>query len=472
MGDLRLYNTRTRTVERFEPLRDSHVRMYVCGLTPSAQAHLGHARSFLFFDILRRYLVHLGYEVTYVQNVTDIDDRSIAAARRRGVSYRDVIGENYAEFKASMHRLGVSEPDSEPYATSYIPQIQSMIRMLVESGHAYAVEDGIYYAVSSFPRYGALSRRNTEELEAGARIEVGEHKRDPLDFALWKFAKPAEPSWPFEPYGAGRPGWHIECSAMSRELLDPEGAGFDIHGGGADLIFPHHENEIAQSEPLMTHPPMANVWVHGGLLLFDSRKMSKSLGNFEPLVDLLQRHDPQAIRLLFLRTGYRKVMNFTDESIASAEADLQRLRLRYRDLRGGDGDAGEGGTLLESVESALDEDMNTAVALAAVLSEPCSLDEFLTVLQILGVEPKQSWLDEPKREPAPDFVRRLELALGSEAAFDGMRAEEAIERVITWRAQARKQKDWKTSDALRDALASCGVALHDTPDGTDWSVSS
>ena len=200
--------------------------------------------------------------------------------------------------------------------------------------------DGIYYRVATFPNYGKLANRNIEELEAGARIEVDEQKEDPLDFALWKFAKPGEPRWPFEPYGDGRPGWHIECSAMARALLDPAGTGFDIHGGGADLIFPHHENEIAQSEPLMAQPPMANFWVHGGLLLFDNRKMSKSLGNFEPLSELLERHDPQAIRWLFLQTGYRKVMNFTEDSIAAAALGLARIKAAYRSLRLNGADAG------------------------------------------------------------------------------------------------------------------------------------
>ncbi|HEX3670742.1 MAG TPA: cysteine--tRNA ligase, partial [Candidatus Cybelea sp.] len=315
---MRLYNTRTRSVEAFEPLRANEVRIYVCGLTPSAQAHLGHARSFLFFDVLRRYLTHRGHQVTYVQNVTDIDDRSINTARETGENYHDIVDRYYAEFKASMRKLGVLEYSHEPYATRYIEPIQTMIRELIDGGHAYPSQDGIYYRVSTFANYGRLASRNVAELEAGARIEVDEHKEDPLDFALWKFAKPGEPRWPFEPYGDGRPGWHIECSAMARALLDPEGIGFDIHGGGADLIFPHHENEIAQSEPLMTRPPMANVWVHGGLLLFDNRKMAKSLGNFEPLSDLLRRHDPQAIRWLFLQTGYRKVMNFTEDSISAA----------------------------------------------------------------------------------------------------------------------------------------------------------
>jgi cysteinyl-tRNA synthetase len=244
---IRLFNTRTHSTEEFRPLHDGEVRIYVCGLTPSAEAHLGHARSFMFFDVLRRYLVHRGYRVTFVQNVTDIDDRSIARGLETGELWSTIVEGYYASFKRSMRRLNVLEPDHEPRATGYIPEILAMVAELIEAGHAYVVEDGVYYAVRSFERYGALSGRNIEELQIGARIAPGESKRDALDFALWKFAKPGEPSWP-SPWGEGRPGWHIECSAMARALL---GAPFDIHGGGYDLIFPHHENEIAQSEPLM-----------------------------------------------------------------------------------------------------------------------------------------------------------------------------------------------------------------------------
>ncbi len=368
---LTIYNTRTRSVEAFAPLQAGTVRMYVCGLTPSAEAHLGHARSFLFFDVLRRYLRHAGYAVTFVQNVTDIDDRSINRAKETGEDWYEIVSAYYASFKRSMQRLGVREPDVEPYATKFVPQIVEMIRELMEKGYAYVTKDGVYYRVSQFPRYGALSNRNIEELESGARIEIDEAKEDPLDFALWKLAKPGEPTWP-SPWGEGRPGWHIECSAMSHELLDPQGAGFDIHGGGADLIFPHHENEIAQSEPLMGHPPMANFWMHGGLLLFDNQKMSKSLGNFEPLYELLDRHDPQAIRLRFLQTGYRKVMNFTEESIAGAAVALENLKKTYRALHSGAPDDGAAqaptGDLRAKMEAALDDDMNTAVALSELLS--------------------------------------------------------------------------------------------------------
>ncbi len=381
----------------------------------------------------------------------------------------EIVRGYYQEFHDSMRRLGVMEPDEEPYATAYIPQIQTMIRELIERGNAYAVADGIYYRVSSFPNYGKLSNRNIDELEAGARIEVDESKEDPLDFALWKFAKPGEPKWPFEPYGDGRPGWHIECSAMSRTLLDPDGAGFDIHGGGADLIFPHHENEIAQSEPLMPHPPMANFWIHGGLLNFEGRKMSKSLGNFEPLVDLLARHDPQAIRLAFLTTGYSKVMNFTEESLGASYATLERLKKGYRASTPGTQSTG----LLERMEAALDEDMNTSVALAELLQwnpRPGTRDEFERALWLLGIEPNEDWLLEPQRALPADLLERLRAKLGDELSLNGSNAEAAIAAVIEARARARASKDWAASDRLRDALASAGVSIKDSKDGTTWTV--
>jgi cysteinyl-tRNA synthetase len=464
-------------------LRGNEVRIYVCGLTPSARAHLGHARSFLFFDVLRRYLIHRGYRVVYVQNVTDIDDRSIEEGLRSGRNYRAIIDDNYAEFKASMRKLGVLEEDLEPYATAFVPQIQQMIRELVSGGHAYASKDGIYYRVTSFANYGRLANRNLAELEAGARIDVDEQKEDPLDFALWKFAKPGEPNWEFEPYGNGRPGWHIECSAMARALLDPDGRGFDIHGGGADLIFPHHENEIAQSEPLMAHPPMANFWVHGGLLLFDNKKMSKSLGNYEPLSDLLARHDPQAIRLFLLQTSYAKVKNFTEESVVGAAAALGQLKKAYRALHASGApvptDLAKTG-YVQRVESDLDADMNTAAALATMLEFAGSaaavaertgagetLYEFAYLLALLGIGPEPAWLETSSATLPPALVECLRASLSER--FDGS-PEEAIERVVALRREARARKDWAASDRLRDALLACGVVLKDSKEGTSWSV--
>ncbi len=510
-GALRLYNTRTRKVEPFGALRDDRVRMYVCGLTPSAEGHLGHARSFMFFDVLRRYLVHLGYGVTFVQNVTDIDDRSIAAAATSGRDWREIVEAYFQSFKRSMTRLHVLEPDHEPRATEYIGPIQSMIEELIVTGHAYAVADGVYFRVKSFSRYGALSGRNVDELMVGARIAADENKEDPLDFALWKFAKPGEPSWE-SPWGAGRPGWHIECSAMSRALL---GEPFDIHGGGYDLVFPHHENEIAQTESLLPVPPMANFWVHGGLLLFDNRKMSKSLGNFEPLYELLDRHEPQAIRFLFLQTGYRKPMNFTEDSIEGATTGLQRLLAAYDALRrappAGQHDEAARAALKPFAArfyAALDDDLNTAGAIsvlfdlgsgasgliqsgaaspaAAFLHEAMALlgispsershkpviveyDTSLVTLEGAGTMFRIAAPKDAAQHLPVGTLEALRVDVGGFVALDGD-VKAAVNAVIAARQRAKLEKDFGLADRLRIALKSIGVVVTDEKDGATWTV--
>lgn len=486
---LRLYNTRTHAVAPFVPLVDGEVKIYVCGLTPSAEAHLGHARSFLFFDVLRRYLAHPrnGYHVTYVQNVTDIDDRSIAASMRTGESVEEIVGTFYGRFKDGMRKLGVREPDLEPHATQHIDPIIDMIAELIAIGHAYVTEDGVYYAVKSFPRYGELSHRDVDELLVGARIAENEHKNDPLDFALWKFAKPGEPAWA-SPWGLGRPGWHIECSAMSRELL---GVPFDIHGGGTDLIFPHHENEIAQSEPLMPpHEHMANFWVHGAMLNFDGKKMSKSLGNFEPLTALLERHDPIAIRLLFLQTGYRKPMNFTEDSIAAASTGGAKLRKAYDVLRGNEPaptawrDDVDPAALRARFFENLDDDMNTAGALGVLFDAIAYLNvpeetrrELATLLEdalgVLGVGEllTREVVAVAVAEVDPASIERLRATLSDAVPFNGEGSDGVIALVIDARNAARKARDFALADRLRKALSAEGIVLTDAKDGsTTWTV--
>ncbi|HTV75068.1 MAG TPA: cysteine--tRNA ligase [Candidatus Acidoferrales bacterium] len=487
---MRLYNTKSRTVETFEPVREGAVRIYVCGLTPSAEAHLGHARSFLFFDILRRYLVHLGYHVTYVQNVTDIDDRSIAAAAASGESWRAIVEAHHQSFKRSMQRLHLREPDLEPRATDFIPQIIEMTAQLIARGHAYVATDAVYFRVKSFPRYGELSGRNVDELMIGARIAPGEAKEDPLDFALWKFAKAGEPAWP-SPWGDGRPGWHIECSAMTHTLL---GEPFDLHGGGYDLIFPHHENEIAQSESLLAHPPMVKYWAHGGVLTFDGKKMSKSLGNYEPLYALLDRHDPQAIRLLFLQTGYRKPMNFSEDSIAGAAEGLRRLFEAYDALRTAppapDTTAHDEHAAIAAFEdgfyAALDDDMNTSGALAELFKLSREVPAIVRAgaasaaaafmhqaLELLGISPLERSQAEPMDPLAKlggDFLERLSARTGDVVHFNGGGSQAGIEAVIAARNAARAAKDFALADRLRVALAELGVTLEDSKGGTTWSV--
>ena len=494
---LRLYNTLTHAVAPFVPIVDGEVRMYVCGLTPSAEAHLGHARSFLFFDVLRRYLAHPrnGYHVTYVQNVTDIDDRSIAAAEKEGESVEAIVAKYYGSFKEGMRAVGVREPDLEPHATQHIDAIVDMIAELIATGHAYATGDGVYYAVKSFPRYGELSHRDVDELLVGARIAENEQKNDPLDFALWKLAKPGEPQWP-SPWGSGRPGWHIECSAMSRELL---GVPFDMHGGGTDLIFPHHENEIAQSEALM--PPhedsqLANVWMNGGLLNFDGRKMSKSLGNFEPLTELLARHDPLAIRLLFLQTGYRKPMNFTEDvDCGRQQRRVLKLRKAYDVLT--DRDAPSTSTWRETVKpdelrarffDALDEDMNTAGALSvlfdatqhlaerrrpgetAASAARALLEDALGVLGVGAILSREIAVADAVEVDA-EKIERLRAALADAIGFNGESPAGVVERVIDARNAARKARDFALADRLRKALSAEGIVLTDGKDGsTTWNA--
>jgi cysteinyl-tRNA synthetase len=503
---LRLYNSRTRTTEPFVPYDPERVRIYVCGLTPSAEAHLGHARSFMFFDVLRRYLVHLGYRIEFVRNVTDIDDRSIAEGKARGVPYSAIVEQYFSSFKRSMDRLRVLDPDREPRATNYIPEITLMIAALIEKGAAYVAADGVYFSVESFPRYGALSGRNTDELLIGARIAPGEDKRDPLDFALWKFAKPDEPAWP-SPWGEGRPGWHIECSAMCHALL---GEPFDIHGGGYDLIFPHHENEIAQTESLVP-PPMANVWMHGGLLQFDGRKMSKSLGNFEPLHALLDRHDPQAIRLLFLQTSYNKPMNYTEDAIAGATAGLRRLLAAYDVLRAAPSPSHDEAAARAELEpfrarffAALDDDVNTSSAVS-VLFELAAESSTLTAsgvaghaaiflhetMTLLGISPVERAKAARKSLTAGTAsvagveytIRRNGAEHLSQAALERLRDRlgeivpphpieptDAVDAIVEARIKAKSEKDFALADRLRKALADAGVTLSDSKDGTTWTV--
>src|SRR5450631_2530759 len=321
-----IYNSLSGRKEPLVPLEPGHVRMYVCGITVYDYCHVGHARSLVVFDVVRRYLRAQGYRVTHVRNITDIDDKIIERARQNS----EPIAVLTARYTEAMHEdcraLGIESPEHEPRATDYIAEIIRMIGTLQERGFAYVAPDGdVLYAVSRFPGYGRLSGRRLQDLRAGARVEVDEGKRDPLDFVLWKVAKPGEPAWD-SPWGPGRPGWHIECSAMSRRYL---GDTIDIHGGATDLIFPHHENEIAQTESFTGKHPMAEIWMHAGLLNVDGQKMSKSLGNFVPLVELLERQSWAAIRYFFLQTGYRKPTNFTDEAVEAATKGLRGL---YADL--------------------------------------------------------------------------------------------------------------------------------------------
>ncbi len=483
---IRVFNTASGRKEEFKPLRPGRVGMYVCGVTVYDFSHLGHARGAYVFDIVRRYLEYRGFKVTYVRNFTDIDDKIIQRANETGVSSRELAERFIAEYRADMERLGVRPADVEPKATEHIPEIVAIVRRLEEKGLAYAVDGDVYYRVGRFPGYGKLSHRPMEDMLAGARVEVDERKENPMDFALWKSSKPGEPSWD-SPWGKGRPGWHIECSAMSVKHL---GETFDIHGGGKDLVFPHHENEIAQTEGA-TGAPFVSYWMHNGFVNVDKEKMSKSLGNFFTIRDILDKYDAEAVRLFLLSTHYRNPIDFSDKALTDTERSLTRFYLFAGEARklasaGGPAPASPGGReLLAEVEAmedafraAMDDDFNTAQALG----------EIFRVTALLGPAARGR-----EDVPAPEaafilgrylaVMERLATVLGvfggapgdwaaRQAARDRARLsgldEGEIERLIAERNRCRAAREWKKADAIRDALLAKGIALKDGPGGTTW----
>ncbi|RNE92740.1 cysteine--tRNA ligase [Marichromatium sp. AB32] len=458
---LQIYNSLTRQKTPFQPLEPGKVRMYVCGMTVYDYCHLGHARVMVVFDVVYRYLRALGYEVTYVRNITDIDDKII----RRAAENDESCAALTERFIAAMHEdaaaLGVLPPTSEPRATAHIDEIQAMVATLIDKGLAYAADNGdVYYAVSRFPGYGKLSGKDPQDLRAGARVEIGEAKRDPLDFALWKGAKPGEPSWS-SPWGEGRPGWHIECSAMSTCCL---GNHFDIHGGGADLQFPHHENEIAQSEGA-TGEPFAEVWMHNGFVRINEEKMSKSLGNFFTVREVLERFRAEEIRYFILTSHYRSPLNYADEQLQSARGALTRL---YTALRGlPEAEAPVESAFATRFAAAMDDDFNTPEALAVLFELAREVNRARDAGEpeqaaALGAELRRLGgvigilQDDPER-----YLR------GGDGGTDGL-DDAAIESMIAQRQAARAARDWAEADRLRDALTEAGIVLEDGAQGTTW----
>ena len=436
-----IHNTLSREKEPFVPLDASHIRLYVCGPTVYDYVHIGNARPVVAFDVLYRLLKRRYPRVTYVRNITDIDDRIIVRAADNKESIEALTTRTGDAYRSDMQRLGALPPDVEPRATQYVGQMVAIIERLVGNGHAYAAEGHVLFNVPSMPDYGRLSRRSRDDLIAGARVDVAPYKKDPADFVLWKPSTDAQPGWE-SPWGRGRPGWHIECSAMSAAHL---GETFDIHAGGLDLIFPHHENEIAQSRSAFSHAIMAKYWMHNGFLNISGEKMSKSLGNFFTVHELLDQYPGEAIRLLLLSAHYRQPLDFTHEGLQASKATLDRW---YGLLRGKDAKAAA--TVPAGVEDALSDDLNTPQAISALpqLSDPAELRAGANALGLLQQD-AEAWF---RWTP-----------VGSSGPSDA-----EIDEAIAARQAARKARDFKESDRIRDDMKARGVILEDGPKGTTW----
>ncbi|MGB5651223.1 MAG: cysteine--tRNA ligase [Sedimenticolaceae bacterium] len=476
---LSLYNDLNRKKEIFTPLKPGRVNMYVCGMTVYDLCHLGHARVLVVFDVVSRYLRWMGYEVNYVRNITDIDDKIINRANERAEPFQALT----ARFIQAMHEdaqaLDILPPDQEPRATEHLPEIIDMITRLIARGHAYEAGNGdVYYDVRSFPDYGRLSGKSIEDLQAGARVEPGDSKRDPLDFALWKAAKPGEPAWA-SPWGDGRPGWHIECSAMSTKAL---GDTFDIHGGGADLTFPHHENEIAQSEGATGHP-FVRYWMHNGFVRINDEKMSKSLGNFFTVREILARYRAEEVRYFILTSQYRSPLNYGDEQLDNARAALTRF---YTALRGLPDVEPAGGEQLEaSFHAAMEDDFNTPEALAAMFELVREINrvrgEDLAHAAALGALLRRlgGLLGILQDDPEVYLKGGVQAASGAlsatETGADTARivgrvglTDAQIDALIESRAAAKAAKNWSEADRIRGDLKDQGIILEDSPAGTSW----
>ncbi|MFQ5559502.1 MAG: cysteine--tRNA ligase [Nitrospinota bacterium] len=472
---LKIFNSMSGEKEEFVPIKKGKVGMYVCGVTVYDYCHLGHARAAIVFDVIFRYLKHIGYEVTYVRNFTDVDDKIIERANSEGIDSRTLSERFIKEFYTDMNALGISEPSFEPKATENIPEMLLMIQTLIDKGLAYAAEGDVYFAVRRFNRYGTLSKKNMDDLLSGARVEVGTLKRDPLDFALWKSSKPGEPMWD-SPWGKGRPGWHIECSAMGKKFL---GETFDIHGGGRDLIFPHHENEIAQSFGANDVPPV-QYWVHNGFVNINKEKMSKSLGNFFTIRDITKEYDPEIVRYFLLSGHYRSPLDFSDQNLKEAKAVLDRFYdlFEFANTVKAPPKDREDEELYNKFRQSMDDDFNTAQVIGHLNSQmrhlnsiresvsggdTSSVTEFFKKIaamrkigEVLGI-----FSHDPEQ-----YLKKERLEHLAEAEI----SEKWIEEKIEARLLARKERDWKKADAIRDELVAKGISLLDTASGTEWKL--
>jgi len=474
---LKIYNDLTRQKEEFKPIQPGKVSMYVCGMTVYDLCHLGHARVMVVFDVVYRYLKARGFDVTYIRNITDIDDKIINRANENGEPFHELTERFIRAMHEDSEALAVLAPDAEPKATDHIAEIIAMIERLIARGHAYAVDNGdVYYSVRSFPDYGKLSGKSIEDLQAGARVETGEIKRDPLDFALWKAAKPGEPAWA-SPWGQGRPGWHIECSAMSTKAL---GDTFDIHGGGADLTFPHHENEIAQSEGATGHP-FVNYWMHNGFVRINDEKMSKSLGNFFTVREVLKAYPAEVVRYFILTSQYRSPLNYDEEHLDNARGALNRFYTALRGLP----DAVPAGAddYVARFNAAMDDDFNTPEALAVLFELVREINtvrkddeakaaalgaELRRMGEVLGIlqSDADEWLKGGRIVTGVGNLRAGEAVISGVGTVSY--SEERIEALIAERTQAKADKNWAEADRIRDELKAQGIVLEDGAGGTTW----
>ena len=483
-----VYNSQKHRKQELETIEPGKIRMYVCGPTVYDQIHIGNARTFLSFDMIRRYLMFKGYQVTFAQNLTDVDDKIINRANEQGRTSAEVAEEFSAAFIEQMHRFGILDPDIRPRATREIEAMQEMIQLLIEQGNAYEVPSGdVYFSVRSDGTYGILSGRDLDQLRAGERVEVNDEKRDPFDFALWKAAKPGEPSWP-SPWGDGRPGWHTECCAMIHRYL---GTPIDIHGGGSDLIFPHHENETAQAM-CAWHDALANVWMHTGMLRVEGDKMSKSLGNFFTLKEILDKYPADAVRLLMLQTHYRAPLDFSFDRLDGAVGTLERLATCVKNLRWAAKNATPDGILTEldrtfgtaidaareEFVTAMDDDFNSAGGLAAIFglvttankyladagdtiaTAPClrAADMHCELSGVLGV-------NLAKATDADELPAALVDLAAEHAGYAGTSPSEAADVLLAARAEARAAKNWGVADAIRNGITALGLVVEDTASG-------
>ncbi|MDN5332658.1 MAG: cysteinyl-tRNA synthetase [Tepidanaerobacteraceae bacterium] len=462
---MKIYNTLTKRKEEFRPLNDNKVTIYACGPTVYDYFHVGNARVFITFDMVRNYLKYKGYDVKFVQNFTDIDDKMIKRANEEGITVKELGDRFIEEYFKDADALNIQRADVHPRATEHIQDIIEFIKVLIEKGYAYVVDGDVYFSAKSFPGYGKLSGQNLEELEAGARVEPGEKKKDPMDFALWKARKPGEPAWP-SPWGEGRPGWHIECSVMAVKHL---GETIDIHGGGPDLIFPHHENEIAQSEAV-TGKPFARFFMHVGYLNINNEKMSKSLGNFFTVREILKEYEAEVLRFLMLSSHYRSPINFSKELMEQSKNALERLYTALYAMEHLEKVAPERPLSIKEEEylkkqlenknkfiESMDDDFNTASAIAAIFD----------IVREFNVNLNENSSKEAVKR-TKELVLELGGVLGLFSRFQPELLDEEIERMIKERQEARKAKNYALADKIRDELKARGIIIEDTPTGTRW----